>query len=125
MHHAREVNRARVLSGLDRGVPEAQIMAVFGIGRAAVWRTRAAYLQGGLDLALFDIALFDIALFDIALFDIALFDLARPGRPRRYGTAAEAQVTAPAFSAPPASLKRAGPWPNTSRPRGVSPGWPG
>jgi hypothetical protein len=33
LHHAREVNRAHVLSALDRGVPEAQIMAVLGVGR--------------------------------------------------------------------------------------------
>lgn len=33
LHHAREVNRAHVLSALDRGVPEAQIMAVLDMGR--------------------------------------------------------------------------------------------
>lgn len=85
-HHAREVNRAHMLSSLDRGVPESQIMAVLGIGRTAIWRTRLAYLQGGTDLA--------------------LFDLARPGRPRRYGTNDEAQVVALACSAPPAGQKR-------------------
>ena len=56
LHQAREVNRAHVLASLDQGVPEAQIMAVLGIGRTAVWRTRAAYLQGGVDLAVFDVA---------------------------------------------------------------------
>lgn len=86
VHHAREVNRAHVLSCLDRGVPEAQIMAVLGIGRTALWRARAAYLQGGLDLALFDIS--------------------RPGRPRKYDTAVEAQVTALACSQPPAGRTR-------------------
>jgi transposase len=86
VHHAREVNRAHVLSCLDRGVPEAQIMAVLGIGRTALWRARAAYLQGGLNLALFDVA--------------------RPGRPRKYDIAVEAQVTALACSAPPAGRKR-------------------
>lgn len=45
-----------MLSCLDQGVPEAQIMAVLGVGRTAVWRTRAAYLQGGLELAVFDVA---------------------------------------------------------------------
>ncbi len=49
LHHSREVNRAHVLWCLDRGIPEAQIMAVLGMGRTAVWRTRAAYLQGGVD----------------------------------------------------------------------------
>jgi len=81
LRHAREVNRAHVLWCLDHDVPEAQIMAVLGIGRTALWRTRSAYLQGGLELALFDVA--------------------RPGRPRKYGTDMEAQVTALACSEPP------------------------
>lgn len=85
-HQAREVNRAHVLSSLDRGVPETQIMAVLGIGRTAVWRTRGAYLQGGLELALFDVE--------------------RSGRPRQYDTNAEARVTALACSAPPAGRQR-------------------
>jgi transposase len=85
-HQAREVNRAHVLSSLDRGVPEAQIMAVLGMGRTAVWRTRAAYLQGGIDLAVFDVA--------------------RSGRPRQYDTDAEARVTALACSTPPEGRQR-------------------
>lgn len=84
--HAREVNRAHVLWCLDQGVPEAQIMAVLGIGRTALWRTRLAYLQGGLKLALFDVA--------------------RPGRPRRYGADVEAKVTALACSEPPSGRAR-------------------
>ena len=47
LRHAREVNRAHVLSALDRGVAESQIMAVLGVGRTVIWRTRAAYLEGG------------------------------------------------------------------------------
>ena len=86
LHQAREVNRAHVLSCLDRGIPESQIMAVLGIGRTAVWRTRAAYLQGGVELAVFDVA--------------------RSGRPRQYETNAEARVTALACSAPPAGRQR-------------------
>ena len=86
LHLAREVNRAHVLSCLNRGVPEAQIMAVLGIGRTALWRTRAAYLQGGLELAVFDVA--------------------RSGRPRQYDTNAEARVTALACSAPPLGRQR-------------------
>ncbi len=39
---AREVNRAHILAGLDRKIPESWIMAVLGVGRTAVWRTRAA-----------------------------------------------------------------------------------
>jgi hypothetical protein len=86
LHQAREVNRAHVLSCLDRGIPEAQIMAVLGIGRTAVWRTRAAYLQGGVELAVFDVE--------------------RSGRPRQYDTNAEAHVTALACSAPPKGRQR-------------------
>ena len=32
VHSSREVNRAHALSCLDRGIPEAQIMAVLGMG---------------------------------------------------------------------------------------------
>ena len=63
-----------------------KIMAVLGMGRAAVWRTRGAYLQGGVDLAVFDVA--------------------RSGRPRQYDTDAEARVTALACSAPPEGRQR-------------------
>lgn len=86
LHQAREVNRAHILSCLDQGVPEVQIMAVLGVGRTAVWRARAAYLQGGLELAVFDVA--------------------RSGRPARYDTDAQARVTALACSAPPAGRQR-------------------
>lgn len=86
VHHSREVNRAHVLSCLDRGVPEAQIRSVLGIGRTALWRTRLAYLQGGLELAVYDVE--------------------RPGRPPEYDTDAEARVTALACSAPPDGRRR-------------------
>lgn len=86
LHHAREVNRAHILSCLDQGLPEAQIMAVLGVGRTAVWRTRAAYLQGGMELA--------------------VFDLARSGRPVQYDTDAQVRVTALACSAPPQGRQR-------------------
>lgn len=86
VHSSREINRAHVLSCLDRGLPEGQIMAVLGLGRTAVWRTRAAYLQGGIDLAVFDVA--------------------RSGRPPRYDTDAQARVTALACSAPPEGRQR-------------------
>jgi hypothetical protein len=85
LHHAREVNRAHVLSALDRGVPEAQIMAVLGVGRTAVWRTRSAYLEGGAEYALHDIE--------------------RPGKPRTYDTDVEAKISALACSEPPAGAK--------------------
>lgn len=86
LHHAREVNRAHILSALDRQVPQVQIMEVLGVERTAIWRTRAAYLEGGLEFALYDVP--------------------RPGRPRQYDTNVEARVTALACSAPPAGVKR-------------------
>lgn len=86
LHHAREVNRAHVLFALDKGIPEVQIMAVLGIGRTAIWRTRAAYLEGGAAHA--------------------LHDLPRPGKPRRYDTDIEARISALACSQPPAGAKR-------------------
>ena len=70
LHHAREVNRAHVLSALDRGVPESQIMAVLGITRTVIWRTRAAYLEGGAEYALHVVA--------------------RPGKPRQYDAEVDA-----------------------------------
>jgi transposase len=86
LHHTREVNRAHVLSALDRGIPEVQIMAVLGVGRTVIWRTRAAYLEGGAEYALHDVA--------------------RPGKPRQYDTDAEAQISALACSAPPTGRRR-------------------
>jgi transposase len=85
-HTAREVNRAHVLFCLDQGIAEAQIMAVLGIGRTALWRTRTAYLQGGLEFAVFDVA--------------------RSGRPCEYATDAQAQITALACSSPPQGHQR-------------------
>ncbi len=85
-HMAREFNRAHILAALDRKVPEREIMEVLGVGRTAIWRTRAAYLEGGLEFALQDVA--------------------RPGQPKRYGTDQEAEVTALACSAPPPGAKR-------------------
>jgi hypothetical protein len=86
LHHAREVNRAHVLSALDRGIPEAQIMAVLGVGRTVIWRTRAAYLEGGAEFALHDVP--------------------RPGKPRQYDTDVEAKISALACSAPPPGASR-------------------
>jgi hypothetical protein len=86
LHMAREFNRAHILAALDRRVPERQIMEVLNVGRTAVWRTRAAYLQGGLDFA--------------------LHDEARPGKPKQYEADVEAQITALACSAPPAGAQR-------------------
>src|SRR6266567_1923237 len=78
---AREVNRAHVLRALDQDIPEAQIMSVLGVGRMMVWRTRAAYNDGGLGLAVRDVA--------------------RSGRPPKYGAEAQALVSALACSQAP------------------------
>ncbi|WP_275098887.1 helix-turn-helix domain-containing protein [Sedimenticola hydrogenitrophicus] len=86
LHHAREVNRAHVLSALDRGIPETQIMAVLGVGRTVIWRTRAAYLEGGAEFALHDVP--------------------RPGKPRQYDTDVEAKISALACSTPPPGASR-------------------
>ena len=51
-----------------------------------LWRTRSAYLQGGVELAVFDVQ--------------------RSGRPPQYDTDAEARVTALACSAPPVGRQR-------------------
>jgi len=85
-HMARQTNRAHILIALERKVPESQIMAVLGLGRTAIWRTRAAYLQGGLGFALHDVP--------------------RPGKPKQYQTDDEAQVAALACSAPPEGATR-------------------
>ena len=86
VHPAREINRAHVLMALDEGVPEATICRVLGVGRTALWRTRAAYRQGGLAYA--------------------LQDEPRSGQPRKYHTDQEAEVVALACSAPPGGRKR-------------------
>lgn len=86
MRPAREVNRAHVLLALDQRIPESQIMAVLGVGRMMVWRTRAAYNDGGLSLAVRDVP--------------------RPGRPSRYGAEVEATVSAIACSQPPVGSAR-------------------
>ena len=85
-HMAREINRAHLLLALDKKVPESVIMQVLGVGRTAIWRTRSAYVEKGLDYALYDVA--------------------RPGQPRRYGTDQQAEVVALACSAPPKGAKR-------------------
>ena len=86
VHAAREVNRAHVLMALHNGTSETVICRVLGLGRTALWRTRAAYCQGGLDYA--------------------LHDAPRPGQPRKYQTGQEAEVVALACSAPPSGRKR-------------------
>jgi hypothetical protein len=86
LRHAREVNRAHILAALDEKVPEEMICRVLGVGRTAVWRTRRAYLDGGLEYAVHDVQ--------------------RPGAPRKYETEVEAHLSALACSAPPAGARR-------------------
>ena len=83
---AREINRAHTLLALDKGISEAQIMSVLGVGRMMLWRTRSAYNDGGLDLAVYDVA--------------------RCGRPPKYGAEAEALVCALACSQAPEGSSR-------------------
>ena len=85
-HHSREVNRAHILLGLSREIAEKSLMEVLGIGRTAIWRTRAAYNEGG--------------------WKYAVTDLPRSGQPKKYRTDEEAIVVALACSQPPQGFKR-------------------
>jgi hypothetical protein len=86
MHHAREVNRAHMLLALDQRIPESTIQTMLGVGRTALWRTRSAYCEKGLEYA--------------------LRDASRPGAPRDYQTDQEAKVVALACTQPPEGAKR-------------------
>lgn len=86
LRHAREVNRAHILAALDHGIAESQIMAVLDVGRTAIWRTRAAYLEGGAEYA--------------------MRDAARSGKPCQYGADVEAQISALVCSEPPEGAMR-------------------
>src|SRR3990172_5388916 len=85
-HRGREFNRAHILAALDCKVSEQQIMAILKVGRTAIWRTRSAYLAGGVDFALHDAAL--------------------SGKPKRYQADAEGQGTALGCSDPPPGAQR-------------------
>ena len=86
LRQARTVNRAHILAALDAKVPEEVIGRVLGLGRTAIWRTRAAYQEGGLEYA--------------------LRDAPRPGAPAKYETDVEVEITALSCSTPPAGAKR-------------------
>lgn len=86
LHHAREINRAHILAALDSGVPEQQIMAVLGVGRSAIWRTRRAFLQGGVEYA--------------------VHDAPRPGKPQQYGEAIAREIAVLLASRPPEGARR-------------------
>jgi len=86
VHPAREINRAHLLIALDSGIEENAICQILGLGRTALWRTRAAYCEGGLKFA--------------------LHDETRSGQPRKYQTNDEAEMVALVCSAPPSGRKR-------------------
>jgi putative transposase len=85
-HSARETTRAHILLSLEAGVPIVQIQKVLGVSRMVIWRTQSAYLDKGLDYA--------------------VYDAARPGQPAKYGTDQEAEVVALTCSQPPAGASR-------------------
>ena len=80
-HHAREVVRANMLLALDRGVDDTTIARVLGVERTTIWRTRMAYVDGGLPSA--------------------LYDMPRPGRPMKYRMREQSEIVALACSDPP------------------------
>ena len=86
LRQTRTVNRAHILAALDAKVPEDMIGRVLGVGRTAIWRTRTAYLEGGLEYA--------------------LRDAPRPGAPPKYETNVEAEIAALSCSTPPSGAKR-------------------
>ena len=85
-HHAREMVRAGILMALDRGVEDKAIAQVLGVERTTIWRTRMAYLEGGLPSA--------------------LYDMPRPGRPMKYEMREQAEIVALACSDPPEGRER-------------------
>jgi transposase len=86
VHHSREVNRAHILLALDRRIPEMTIQTMLGVGRTAVWRTRSAYCEKGLEYA--------------------LRDAPRSGAPCDYQIDQETKIVALACTQPPAGAKR-------------------
>lgn len=80
-HYAREMVRANILLALDRGVKDTTLAQVLGVERTTIWRTRMAYLEGGLQSA--------------------LYDMPRPGRPLKYRMREQSEIVALACSDPP------------------------
>jgi transposase len=85
-HASREITRAIILSSLDSGVSENELVNVLKIGRSTIYRTRKSYIDGGLDKA--------------------LFDESRPGKPIRYGDDVIALIVALTCSTPPEGRAR-------------------
>jgi transposase len=80
------MTRAHILAATDQGVGDEQIMQVLGVSRVVLWRTCAAYQEGGLNYA--------------------LHDLPRAGAPRRYMPEQEAEVVALVCEKPMPGRKR-------------------
>ena len=74
LHQSREVNRAHILSCLDRGIPESQIMDVLGL----VARPYGVHALRTCK--------------EVSRWHCSMWE--RSGRPRQYDTDAEARVTA-------------------------------
>jgi transposase len=85
-HLARELTRSHILLASADAVPVAQMQRVLGVSRMVIWRTRSAYLEKGLDYALYDVP--------------------RSGQPLKYDTDQEAEVVALACSQPPEGAAR-------------------
>lgn len=80
------MNRAHILAALDRGMPQTVIEEVLGVDRTAIWHSRTAYLEGGVQAA--------------------LYDAPHSGRSHRYDGDTEARSTALACSAHPEGARR-------------------
>jgi len=83
---ARETTRSHILSALDRGASDDEIERVLGVNRTMIWRTRAAYREGGLGHA--------------------VHDAPRSGAPRRYENKQHAGIIALACERPRKGRKR-------------------
>ena len=83
---ARETTRSHILGALDRGASDDEIERVLGVSRTMIWRTRAAYREGGLEHA--------------------LHDAPRNGAPRRYDNKQQAGLIALACERPAKGRKR-------------------
>lgn len=82
----RGFNRASILLFLDKGVSSAEIERLLEVDRSTIWRTHKRYLEVGLEAALAEVP--------------------RPGQPKKYTTAHEAEVIALACSPAPKGRRR-------------------
>lgn len=82
----RAFNRASILLFLDKGVSSTEIERLLEVDRSTIWRTRKRYLAFGLESA--------------------LAEAPRPGQPKKYTTAHEAELIALACSPAPKGRRR-------------------